>query len=145
MQSEVAFLLPWYGEALQQKGRTLFGLSGLTIDDALDMAAFVASFAAGETPSPPAGAKEPMPAVLRSIVDDLKTLYLEASAAQPGKAAPGPTELNRWLYHETRFGDLLYEMRDRLAREAEAAATPAQPGRPPVAIIPNAFRDRPAK
>jgi hypothetical protein len=146
LQSEVAFLLPWYGEALQRKGRTLFGLSGLTVDDALEMASFVAAFAAGEAPTPPAGAKEPMPAVLRSIVDDLKTLYLEASSAQPGKTAPGPAELNRWLYHETRFGDLLYEIRDRLAREAEASATPGQPARPPlVAVVPNAFRDRPPK
>jgi hypothetical protein len=30
LQSEVSFLLPWYGEAKRRKGRTLFGLSGLT-------------------------------------------------------------------------------------------------------------------
>jgi hypothetical protein len=83
---------------------------------------------------------------LRSIVDDLKTLYLEAASAQPAKQAPGPSELNRWLYHETRLGGLLYEIRDRLAREAEQAGTTNPPGRPPpVAVIPNAFRDRPGK
>jgi hypothetical protein len=146
LQSEAAFLLPWYGESLRQKGRSLFGLSGLSIEDAMDMAAFVAAFAAGEPVAPPAGAKEPMPAALRSIVDDLKTLYLEAAAAQPGTRAPGPAELNRWLYHETRFGDALYAIRDRLAQEAEASATPGQPARPPlVAVVPNAFRDRPSK
>jgi hypothetical protein len=146
LQSELSFLLPWYQEALARRGRTAFGLSGLTVDDAMDMAAFVAAFAAGETPEPPAGAADKMPAALRSIVDDLKTIYLEAAAAQPGQTAPGPSELNTWLYHDTRFGDLLYEIRDRLAREAEAAGVPAQPGRPPpVAVIPNAFRDRPSR
>jgi hypothetical protein len=144
LQSEVTFLLPWYGEALQRNGKTLFGLSGLTTDDVPAMAAFVAGFAAGDTPGPPVGAREPMPAALRSVVDDLKTLYLESAAAQPGKASPGPAELNRWLYHETRFGAALYDIRDRLAREAEAADQPNQPGRPPpVALVPNAFRDRP--
>jgi hypothetical protein len=144
LQSEVSYLLPWYGEAIRTKGRTLFGLSGLTVESVSDMSGFVAAFAAGESPAPPDGTVGPMPAALRAIIDDLKTLYLEAAAAQPGKELPDPYRLNGWLYHETRFGALLYDIRDRLAREAEAASTAPQSGRPPaIAIIPNAFRDRP--
>jgi hypothetical protein len=145
LQSEVAFLLPWYNESFRRRGRTLFGLSGLTVEDVPEMAAIVATFAAGETPVLPPATKEPLPAALRPIVDDLKTLYLEGAASQPGKSAPGPSGLNRWLYHGTRFGHLLYAIRDRLAHEAEAAAAASgQPARPPIALIPNAFRDRPA-
>jgi hypothetical protein len=147
LQSEALFLLPWYNQALKQRRRTQFGLSGLSIDDVPEMAEYVARLAAGEQVAPPKGMREPMPAALRSIVDDLKTIYLEAASAQPGASAPGHSELNRWLYHETRLGGALYDLRDRLAREAEAERSrlaPEAPRRPLPALIPNAFRDRPA-
>jgi hypothetical protein len=101
----------------------------------------LAAFAAGETPDLPATPADAPPLTLRVIVDDLKTLYLEAAAVQPGKELPDPYALNRWLYHETRLGDVLYRIRDRLAVEAEAADPENRP--PPVAIIPNMYRNRP--
>jgi hypothetical protein len=100
---------------------------------------FVAAWAAGGSPAAPLGTNEQGTAALRSAVDDLKSLYLEAAAEQPRRRLPAPTELNRWLYHETRFGAALYDLRDRLA-----AAAAGDPQTRPVALVPNAFRDRPA-
>ncbi len=136
LQAEVGFLAPWYGEAVQRKGRTAYGLSGIEAERAPELADFIAAWASGESPEPPAGAVDRMPAALRSTVDDLKSFYLEAAAVQPGKSATTAYEMNRWLYHDTRFGEALYDIRDRFA----AAADPDV--RPP-AIIQNVFRERP--
>ncbi len=143
LESETAMLLPWYAESLRRRGRTAFGASRLDVETTPEMAAFLAGLAAGDDPAPPAGTDGPRNAVLRAIADDLKTLYLEAAAAQPGKGRPEAHELNRWLYHETRLGDVLYRIRDRLAAVAQAAPSDA-PRLPPVALIPNVYRERPS-
>ena len=138
--TEVNFLLPWYGESKRRRGRTLFGLSGLTVDDASAIAAFLAAYAAGETPSLPGGLNGALPAAIRPLVDDMRTLYLEAGYEQPAALRPTAQELNAWFYRQTRLGDVLYRIRDRIAADAP---TDSQ-GRPiNVAIIPNAFRQRP--
>jgi hypothetical protein len=141
--AEVTFLLPWHAESVRRRGRTLFGLTGRLSDAAPELAAYLAAFAAGETPELTAIAPDSPASTLRMIVDDLKTFYLEAAAAQPGMSLPDPYALNRWLYHETRLGDVLYRIRDRLAAETEAIDPQNRP--PPVAIIPNMYRNRPAR
>jgi hypothetical protein len=97
--------------------------------------------AAGESPEAPLAGDVPLRVALRLLVEDMKSYYLEAAAAQPAAAMPGAMRLNRWLYHETRFGDVIYSIRDRLA--AEAAAQPAEERLPPLPLIPVMFRDRP--
>ncbi|MPZ24751.1 MAG: hypothetical protein GEU28_14770 [Dehalococcoidia bacterium] len=104
------------------------------------MAAFVAAFAADETPNPLEGANPNPQAALRPIVDDLKTFYQEAAAEQPGTEQPNPYAMNRWFYYETRMGDALYEIRDVLTARQEAL--PAENRPPPVNVIPNMFRER---
>lgn len=133
---EMAQLRPWYDEARQRTGRTAFNSSGLEPEAADDMAAFLAEFSAGVDASPPAGVPEPMPAAIRVVVDDLRTFYLEAAAAQPGKTLPGSTEINGWFFRETKLGSVLYDIRDRLAAE-----TPE--GQRPVGIIPGLYAKRP--
>jgi hypothetical protein len=137
---EVGLLAPWYGEALRRHHHSAFGLAGLPVDRVQDMAAFVAAYAAGEAPSLPDGARGPELQVLRHVVDDLKSYYLEGASMQPGGEDTTSYQLNRWLYHDTWFGRALYEVRDRLAREAEEQNDPAR-GR--VALVPNLYRRRP--
>ena len=136
--SEVAFLEPWYELRRSQTGRTSVGLSGLGTESLAEMVEFIAGYAAGEEPGPPAGVADPVPAALRLVADDLKAYYLEAAAAQPGGVEATATALNRWLYHETRFGDALYTIRDRFAASADPTA-------PPPALIPAVFRERPPR
>ncbi|MCH8993659.1 MAG: hypothetical protein IH959_01660 [Chloroflexi bacterium] len=138
--TEVSLLRPWYDEALRSRGRSTVGLSGLGADDIDDVATFLAGFAAGESPAPPAGANEEMPVLLRFLSDDLKAFYLEAASAQPGRASPSPTELNDWLFGETTFGDLLYRLRDRLAASEDPGEKAVVGG-----IIPFLYAQRPER
>jgi hypothetical protein len=137
---EVGLFAPWYGEALRKHGHTAFGLAGLPTDRIADMAAFVAGYAVGETPSLPEGVEGAELQMLRFIADDLKSFYLEAASMQPGGEDATAFQRNRWLYHDTWFGRALYDIRDRLTREAEAQNDPAR-GR--VALVPNLYRQRP--
>lgn len=45
----------------------------------------------------------------------MKAFYLEAVATQPGRAAPSGEALNRWLFHQTTLGDVIYKVRDRVS------------------------------
>ena len=143
--AELSSLTPWYVESARRRGRSTFGLSGLKPDDTPAIAEFLASLAVGESPEIPAGVAGPLPGALRAMADDLKAYYLEAAAAQPGMAAPSGVRLTRWLFHETSLGQVLYDIRDRLAAEAAATVRSEQapPGPPPVALVPNRFRERP--
>ena len=139
---EAGLLAPWYGEALRTHGHSAFGLAGLPAESVEDMVAFVGGYATGETPALPEGIEGAELQMLRYIVDDLKSFYLEAAAGQPGGANTTAYQLNRWLYHDTWFGRALYDLRDRLVREAEERNDPAR-GR--VALVPNLYRQRPAR
>lgn len=143
LQAEAGFLLPWFEEGLSKRGRTLFGTSGLSYERVPEMLAFVAAFAADETPEPLAGMEQPLMASLRPVVDDLKTFYQEAAAEQPGATAPNPYAMNRWFYHETRLGQALYDIRDVLTARSEALPADNRP--PLVNLIPNMYRERPLR
>ena len=132
---EIALLRPWFEEGLRRKGRTAFGLSSLGPESMDQVAAFLAGFAGGDDPAPLEGVSDPMPVALRFIADDAKAFYLEAAVAQPATSAPTPDELNRWLYRETRLGEVLYDIRDRLAASEDQ-------GKRFVPIIPAAYRTR---
>jgi hypothetical protein len=144
---EVGMLAPWYAESVRRRGRTTFRLSGLTPDQAPEIADFLAALAAGEDPEPPAGLIDTMPAAVRSMVDDLKAYYTEAVLEQPGAPPPGGVRMWRWLYHETRLGQVLYDLRDRFAAElkarTEANGGQPPPGPPPPVLVPARFARRP--
>lgn len=144
---EVGGLAPWYAESIRRRGRTTFGLSGLTTDSMDEIAEFLARMAAGEDPAPPEGLTDPMPQAIRFMVDDVKAYYMEAANEQPGAPPPGGVRLWTWFYHETRMGQALYDLRDRFAAEREAATKAnggeAPPGPPPPNMISTRFAKRP--
>ena len=137
---EAGLFAPWYGEALRKHGHSAFGLAGLPAGRIEDMAAFVAGYAVGETPALPEGVTGAEQQMLRFIADDLKSYYLEAASMQPGGEDATAYQRNRWLFHDTWLGRALYDLRDRLVREAEEQNDPAR-GR--VALVPNLYRQRP--
>lgn len=144
---EVGNLAPWYAESVRRRGRTTFGVSGLTPDRIDEIAAFLADMAAGGDPEPPAGLTDPMPQAIRYMVDDVKAYYMEAANEQPGAPPPGGVRMWRWFFHETRMGRVLYDLRDRFAAE-HAAKTEANggqppPGPPPPNLISARFAQRP--
>jgi hypothetical protein len=145
--SEVGMLAPWYAESVRKLGRSAWGLSGLSVDQAQEAVEFLVGMAAGEDPEPPAGLKDPMPGAIRFMVDDLKSYYMEAVNQQPGAAPPGGVRMWTWFYHETRLGPILYDLRDRFAAElkakTEANGGQPPPGPPPPNIIVSRFSKRP--
>lgn len=144
---EVGSLAPWYVESVRRLRRTTVGLSGLGADSMPEIAAFLASISVGEDPEPPAGLTDPLPAAIRYLADDVKAYYMEAAKEQPGAHPPGGTRIWTWFFHETRMGQVLYDVRDRLAADhaRKVAAGGGQPmaGPPPVNPIPARFAKRP--
>ncbi len=147
VQQEVGSLAPWYAESIRRRGRTTFGLSGLTADDMPAIAEFLARMSVGENPEPPEGLSDPLPGAIRFMVDDVKAYYMEAANEQPGAPPPGGARMWRWFFHETRMGALLYDLRDRFNAEREEAtqANGGQPppGPPPPNMISVRFAQRP--
>ena len=96
---EIAQLAPWYDLALKRRGRTSFGISGLSIEDAARRAA---SYLNGAT-------AQGQGAHLKRACDDIKTYYYEAVAAQPGNLAA--RAIDRWFWRETAAARIFLALR----------------------------------
>jgi hypothetical protein len=144
---EVGSLSPWYEESVRRMQRSTFGLSGLTADDMPTIATYLADVAAGEPSEPPSRLSDPMPTAIRYLAEDVKAYYMEAANQQPGASPPGGSRMWTWFYRETRMGQVMYDLRDRLAAEyAERTAANGgerPPGPPPPNPISGRFAERP--
>jgi len=94
---EIDRMQSWYDLALKRRGRTTFGLSGLTPEAVAD---FIGGFLDGSVPDNPRN-DLPLAFLLKLAVDDLKSYYLEAAAAEPGDSVPGSAALAGWFWRET--------------------------------------------
>jgi hypothetical protein len=95
-RSEAANMNGWYEIALQKRGRTTAGITGLTPEE---IVAFYASFLGGALDASPLD-DVPVANALRMAAEDLKAVYFEGLAAQPG----GPydsTVMADWFWGET--------------------------------------------
>ncbi|MDA0230503.1 MAG: hypothetical protein O3B21_09975 [Proteobacteria bacterium] len=112
-ESEMKNLWPWYELAMESRGRSNIGASGLTLEKARDV---VLSFVHGEH------AEIPVPGVstsegLRLAVDDLKAFYIDAATAQPGNASG--RNVQDWFWRETVFANQLQGLRKRLMASSD--------------------------
>lgn len=112
--AEVARLRPWAEETRRIRGgRTLIGASGATADDIETMVRLLGVVAEGHDPlTLPSEVNAvdwsyPMPYLIRHVADDVRVLYHEAVAAQPGRSAPDHAALNTWIFAETVLGETL--------------------------------------
>ena len=121
--AEVARLAPWAAETRSARGRTLFGATGAAPDQFEALArAFGAIADGGDVANAPAGDIDwafPMPLLVRHMADDLRTLYHEAIAAQPGPGAPNHAALNDWIFGGTALGEALQAIADHLTDHGE--------------------------
>lgn len=115
--SEVARMQPWAAETRRARGgRTLIGASGARADDIEVMARLLGAIADGhsvlELPEDASGVDwtHPMPYLCRHVVDDVRVLYQEAIASQPGKVAPNHAALTSWIFDETVLGEVIQEI-----------------------------------
>lgn len=103
---EISQLRPWYDLAIEKRGRTTVGPSGLDPDALGD---FIIAFLGGQIPEYPR--KDiPVALVLKLAADDLKAFYFESLTAQPGKV-PGSEQFANWFWGETIAGKVLFALK----------------------------------
>ena len=107
-KTEMNQLRNWYDIAVEKRGRTTVGVSGVDLDNLAD---FISAFLTGEQPQNP-NPDYPLPHTLNLATDDLKAFYTEAVTAQPGSTGT-PDQLADWFYDQTIAGRLLYAIRDK--------------------------------
>jgi hypothetical protein len=105
LMREIAALTPSYALAVQRRGRTTVGLSGLATADA---ASYLLAFL--EDPTVAAPIKEvPYGWALKLAFEDVKAFYSEAITLQPGFATSQRVE--DWLFNETTLGKVAWSLR----------------------------------
>lgn len=115
--SEVARMQPWAEETRRSRGgRTLIGASGGTADDIETMARLLGAVADGhDVRELPVVAAEVewthlMPYLCRHVADDVRVLYQEAIASQPGRINPNHEALSTWILEETVLGEVIQQL-----------------------------------
>lgn len=114
---EVGQMAAWYCLAVDQRGRTTYGVSGL---EPLAAAEFLAGFLDGQTPENPRPEMS-LPALVKLASEDLKAFYLEAVIAQPGGQTDS-ARLTDWLFGQTAAGQVLWRLRGVLAASQDPEA-----------------------
>lgn len=96
LRNEAADMHNWYDLAIQCGGRTTAGISGLSLPE---IVVFFASFIGGDRDISPLN-HVPVAILLRMASEDLKAMYLEGVAAQPGIHG-GSASMANWFWGET--------------------------------------------
>jgi hypothetical protein len=94
-----------YHDFVARRGRSLVGLSGLSIVEA---GRYIAAWLRGLRPNSPNPEMSP-PLTLRFAVDDLKAYYFEAALA--GAAKPSSKQLADWFWNDTAAGAAIFALR----------------------------------
>ena len=126
----------WYDIGLKARnGRTTFGLSRIEITD---LAAFITDFLERPWPKNP---REDVQLVdtLKYATEDLKSFFLEAAAAQPGRQADS-AKLDNWFWNETTASTVLFALRPILMGSGDEYAAKVGDR----TLIPAAQRERKA-
>jgi hypothetical protein len=111
VKGEMNSLRPWYDMALEKRGRTTVGISGIEIDTLVD---FIGAFFDGGAPGKPGGARDDIPVtlLLNFATDDLKAFYYESITAQPGQESPSGKVLEDWFWGDTKAGRMLLMLKE---------------------------------
>ena len=105
LEPEISMLASGYARSVAQRGRTIVGLSGLSIKDA---GRYIAGCLRGEIlPSPNSEMSAPL--ALRFTVDDLKAYH--TAAALTGAAKPSSKQIGDWFWDETAAGRAIISLR----------------------------------
>lgn len=106
-RQEVARMRGWYDAALEQRGRTTAGTTGMEPEA---VAEFLVGFLQGDRPaSPVAGASLGM--AVKMATEDLKAFYLEGVTAQPGQPSDSRS-LADWFWGSTAAARIINAIRE---------------------------------
>jgi hypothetical protein len=106
-KKEMNQMRSWYDMAVEKRGRTTVGTSGVDVDD---MADFICTLLDGKIPENP-NKEYPLPLTVNLVTDDIKAYYSEALTAQPGQDNISSQQLVEWFYTETAAGKAMYALR----------------------------------
>lgn len=59
-----------------------------------------------------------MPLLIRHLTDDVRTIYHEALASQPGAQPPTHDDMNDWIFDSTVLGETILAIADHLTAAA---------------------------
>ncbi len=110
LDAEIALVTPWYDGAAATSGRTVFGVSNMTMEQ---ISQHLTSFLTDTPDDSPVADFSPRMA-LRFGADDLKVFYLEAAMAE--EETPSSAQLVGWFWRETVAGQLLIALRERMMK-----------------------------
>ena len=106
--NEIGQLRQWHQLALERRGRTTVGVSGLDIEA---VAAFIGAVTDGES----AGRPRPdltLGETLKLACEDLRAFYTEAATIQPGQQHLTSQALSEWFWDETAAGKAFWALRE---------------------------------
>lgn len=106
-KEEMAQMRNWYDCAVQKRGRTTVGTSGLEPEE---VAEFLAGFVLGDRESNPV-ANVSLANALRLVAEDLKAYYLESLSIQPGQSMDG-VALVGWFWSRTMAAQIINAIRE---------------------------------
>jgi hypothetical protein len=115
LEDELSRLGPWYDRAVEKRGGTTLGASGIAIEN---IPAYITAFLDGDVPENPRP-EVPVADMLVFACDDLRTYYIEAVSAQPGRAVGG--EVLDWFWDATTAAKVLWSLRS-LCRDSDDEA-----------------------
>lgn len=105
---EITALRPWYDIAVEKRGRTTVGSSGIDLDTIGD---FIYSFLRDSALENPRD-DIPVTNTLKLAADDLKAYYFEGITAQPGQEHASSQTLSDWFWQETVAAKVMLAIKD---------------------------------
>ena len=115
---EVTALRGYYERWVEEKGRTMVGISGTPQRRFRALVRWMQAFAAGDdAPYPDAPDEMPSARFLRLACDDLKAFFMEARLSQRPNESDDARQ--RWFWSETAMGSLIASAAARLASQGD--------------------------
>lgn len=129
LTDEISQLQAWHDVAVQYRGRTTLGLTGLSPQE---LGEYLGSWLT-DTPIPTFRPGIASAQALKLATDELKAFYYEAKAVQPGRHSM--TDIQDWFWMETTAGRTFIELRNMAARSSD----PAMKGLATLSLVPRAI------
>ncbi|MGI9384092.1 MAG: hypothetical protein ACR2PO_13135 [Methyloligellaceae bacterium] len=105
---EIGQLRQWHQLAIERRGRTTVGTSGLDIEA---VAGFIGAVTDGEAIENPRLDLE-QGETLKLACEDLRAFYTESATIQPGQQHLTSAALSEWFWNETAAGKAFWALRD---------------------------------
>jgi hypothetical protein len=110
---EISQLRVWYDLALTRRGRTTLGVAGESVEKLVQ---FLYAWMQDQT-TPSYRSDQPIGNALRLACEEIKALYLESDAGQPGKRSPQIAL--QWFWHQTKAGDLFKQIQNLASKSPD--------------------------